>query len=221
MDIKDGDVITVRPRDGGPAPSMVGLSTRRSASRTSMSKMGSFAKKGSFVKLNSASQGALVRWTLSAGGGLLMRAKACQWAAAAKLLRHTGQVRAVLRHRPGLQQVLHRPAACSVLRTARWLTGRPAQGGGDELADDMNDATLDERDPMFNDAFSPRDKLSRTSFTGMPRAVSKGDVLAQEHSQARQDNPHSMPDSADSAPPPQKQLLHACLQPCPLPGTPG
>ena len=61
MDIKDGDVITVRPRNGGPAPSMVGLSSRRSASRNSMSKMGSFAKKGSFVKLNSASQGALVR----------------------------------------------------------------------------------------------------------------------------------------------------------------
>ena len=72
--------------------------------------------------------------------------------------------------------------------------------GGDSLAEDLGESTLDDRDPMFNDSFSPRDKLSRSSFTGMPRAVSKGDVLAQEHSQARQDNPHSMPDSVESEP---------------------
>ena len=60
MDIKDGDIITVRPRSGGPAPSMVGLTSRRSASRNSFNRMGSFAKKGSFVKLSGASAGALV-----------------------------------------------------------------------------------------------------------------------------------------------------------------
>ena len=59
MGLSDGDIISVKPRDGGPAPSMVGLSSRRSLSRTSMNKMGSFQKKGSFVK-NNASQANLV-----------------------------------------------------------------------------------------------------------------------------------------------------------------
>ena len=59
MGLNDGDIISVKPRDGGPAPSMVGLSSRRSLSRTSMNKMGSFQKKGSFVK-NNASQANLV-----------------------------------------------------------------------------------------------------------------------------------------------------------------
>lgn len=66
----------------------------------------------------------------------------------------------------------------------------------DQLTADMDSSTLDDSDPMFNDnGFSPR-----RSYTGMPRAVSQGDVLGQEHSRANQDNPHSMSDADQSAP---------------------
>ena len=80
----------------------------------------------------------------------------------------------------------------------------------------MENSTLDDSDPMFNDmdnGFTPR-----RSFTGMPRAVSQGDVLGQEHSRAKQDNPHSMPDADQSTPLLWLHLLllileHSCWTP--------